>query len=128
LYRINRIRQVPVLHCPHGTPSIQVLRTDDDAILDIEVYKAIRSKTCSPAFSPTAIMLFSTVLSLATLVCVSNALPTSSVVLEKIESSPPGWVVDHSANIDRDATTITLKIHLVNQGMDVFHKLAMEVS
>lgn len=73
-------------------------------------------------------MRFSTVLSLVTLVCASNALPTSSVVLEKIESSPPGWVVDQSGNIDRDATTITLKIHLVNQGMAAFHKLAMDVS
>ncbi|KAJ4358818.1 hypothetical protein N0V95_002740 [Ascochyta clinopodiicola] len=45
-----------------------------------------------------------------------------------IESSPPGWVVDKTANIDRDATTITLKIHLVNQGMDTFHKLAMDIA
>jgi tripeptidyl-peptidase-1 len=84
--------------------------------------------SCSSAFSPTAIMRFSTFVSLATLVYASNALPTSNVVLEKIESSPPGWIVDQSANIDKDAMTITLKIHLVNQGMDAFHKLAMDVS
>lgn len=65
---------------------------------------------------------------LAVLVCVSTARPTSSAVFEKVESSPAGWTLDKTAKIDKDATTITLKIHLVNQGMDKFHKLAMDVS
>lgn len=73
-------------------------------------------------------MRFSTTLSLATLLCVSNALPTSNVVLEKIERSPPGWVLDQSEKLDKAATTMTLKIHLVNERMDEFHKLAMDVS
>lgn len=71
---------------------------------------------------------FTSLSALAILVCVSDARPTSSVVFEKVESSPAGWVLDNSAKLDRDATFITLKIHLVNQGMDKFHKLAMDVS
>lgn len=73
-------------------------------------------------------MRFSTTLySLATILCASNAFPTGSVVLEKIESSPAEWVLDQSAKVDRDGTFMTLKIHLVNQGMDEFQKLAMDV-
>lgn len=73
-------------------------------------------------------MRFFDILSLAALLSVSNALPTSSVVLEKIDSSPQGWVIDQSTVLDKDATTITLKIHLVNQRIDEFHKLALDVS
>jgi hypothetical protein len=56
-----------------------------------------------------------------------NALPTNSVVLEKIESSPSGWTLDPAANEDKESTTLTLKVHLVNQGMNDFHKLALDV-
>ena len=56
-----------------------------------------------------------------------NALPTNSVVLEKIESSPTGWALDHAASEDKASTTLILKIHLVNQKMDDFHKLALDV-
>ena len=66
--------------------------------------------------------------SLAALLCACDALPTSSIVLEKIEGTPAGWTLDQSADVDRDATVMQLKIHLVNQGMDKFHKLAMDVS
>lgn len=65
---------------------------------------------------------------LAVLVCVCDARPTSSVVFEKVESSPAGWVLDKTIKVDKDATSITLKIHLVNQDMDKFHKLATDVS
>lgn len=68
------------------------------------------------------------VLPIASLLCASNALPTSSVVLEKIGESPTGWTLDPSAKTDKDATTLTLKIHLVNQRMNEFHKLALDVS
>jgi tripeptidyl-peptidase-1 len=71
--------------------------------------------------------LFQNLSALAILVCVCDARPTSSVVFEKVESSPAGWVLDKAAKVDKDATSITLKIHLVNQGMDKFHKLAMDV-
>lgn len=64
---------------------------------------------------------------LAALLCACDALPTSSVILEKIDGTPAGWTLDQSAELDRDATTLTLKIHLVNQGMDKFQKLAMDV-
>jgi len=70
---------------------------------------------------------FSKLSALAIVVCISDARPTSSVVFEKVESSPAGWKLDNSAKVDRDGTFITLKIHLVNQGVDKFHKLAMDV-
>lgn len=61
-----------------------------------------------------------------------TARPTSSVdfngtVVEKLASAPVGWVKDSSAGLDKDATSITLKVHLVNQDMDKFHDLAMNV-
>lgn len=64
---------------------------------------------------------------LAVLLSASNARPTSNVVLEKIEDSPTGWVLDPSSDVDKDNTVISLKIHLTNQGMDEFHNLAMDV-
>ncbi|KAL1652679.1 hypothetical protein SLS61_004659 [Didymella pomorum] len=57
-----------------------------------------------------------------------NALPANSVVLEKIESSPTGWTLDPAANEEKARTTLTLKIHLVNQGMNDFHKLALDIA
>ena len=58
---------------------------------------------------------------------VCNALPTSSVVFEKVDSIPAGWILDKAAKLDKDESSITLKIHLVNERMDEFHKLAMDV-
>lgn len=72
-------------------------------------------------------MRFSTFLSLSSLLWASSALPTSSIVLEKIEGSPPGWVLDQTTDLDRDATTLTLKIHLVNEKIKDFNKLALDV-
>lgn len=63
----------------------------------------------------------------ALLLDICNARPTNSVVLEKIESSPTGWTLDPAANVDKESTTLTLKIHLTNQGMDDFHRLALDV-
>lgn len=63
----------------------------------------------------------------ALLLGVCNALPTNSVVLEKIESSPAGWTLDSAANDDKESAILTLKIHLVNEGMSEFHKLALDV-
>jgi tripeptidyl-peptidase-1 len=65
-----------------------------------------------------------------TISCVAR--PTSSsdfntTVVEKLNSAPFGWEKDASAKLDKDATSITLKIHLVNQDMDKFHDLAMNV-
>ena len=51
----------------------------------------------------------------------------SKTVVEKLEAAPVGWVKDSSAKLDKDSTSITLKVHLVNQNMDQFHDLAMNV-
>jgi hypothetical protein len=61
------------------------------------------------------------------------ARPTSQVnyeksVAEKLEVPPIGWVQDVSEKVDKDVTSITLKIHLVNKNMDKFHEHAMNVS
>jgi tripeptidyl-peptidase-1 len=63
---------------------------------------------------------------------ICTARPTSNddfskVVVEKLDTAPVGWVKDSSATLDKDATSITLQIHLVNQDMDKFHDLAMNV-
>jgi tripeptidyl-peptidase-1 len=68
----------------------------------------------------------------AILVTACVARPTSSVdftstVFEKLSGAPVGWVKDSTAKLDKDATSITLKVHLVNQDMDKFHDLAMNV-
>jgi tripeptidyl-peptidase I len=62
--------------------------------------------------------------------CVAR--PTSDAtfnkaVVEKLEGPPDGWIKDASVELDKDTTSITLKIHLVNQNMDKFHDLAMNV-
>ena len=51
----------------------------------------------------------------------------NSAVVEKLESAPVGWVKDSSVKLDKDSTSITLKVHLVNGDMDKFHELAMNV-
>lgn len=70
-------------------------------------------------------------LTLLATVCVAR--PTSNVdfkkdVVEKLNAAPTGWVKDASAKLDKDSTSITLKIHLVNQDMDKFHDLAMNIA
>lgn len=72
-------------------------------------------------------MRLSTLSGVASLVLLCDARPTSSVLFEKVDSSPAGWVVDKAAKVDKDESSITLKIHLVNENMDAFHKLAMDV-
>lgn len=74
--------------------------------------------------------VFSTATFLAA-VCVAR--PTSDAtfakaVVDKLAAAPVGWVKDGSAELDKDKTSITLKVHLVNQDMDKFHDLAMNVS
>lgn len=71
--------------------------------------------------------------SLATLTTVCIARPTNNVnfnkaVVETLDAAPTGWVKDAAAKLDKDATSITLKIHLVNQDMDKFHDLAMNIA
>jgi hypothetical protein len=64
---------------------------------------------------------------IAVLAVACVARPTSNVVFEKLDSAPSGWARDDSAKVDKDAMSITLKIHLVNKDMDKFHELAMNV-
>ncbi|KAF2728339.1 tripeptidyl-peptidase 1 precursor, partial [Polyplosphaeria fusca] len=56
------------------------------------------------------------------------ARPTSSAVFEKLDSVPAGWVKDDSTKLDKDSTSITLKIHLMNKDMGKFHELAMNIA
>jgi tripeptidyl-peptidase-1 len=61
------------------------------------------------------------------------ARPTSHVdfeksVAEKLSAAPTGWVQDAEEKVDKDATSITLKIHLANKDMDKFQEHAMNVS
>lgn len=72
-------------------------------------------------------MYFSSISTIALLAATCVARPTSNVVVEELQSPPVGWVKDESAKVDKDATTITLQIHLANQGMNEFHDLAMNV-
>lgn len=77
--------------------------------------------------------ILSFVSSAAFLATVCVARPTSNVdfnkaIAEKLAAAPTGWVRDDSAKLDKDSTSITLKIHLVNQDMDKFHELAMNIA
>jgi hypothetical protein len=61
------------------------------------------------------------------------ARPTSQIDFEKsivevLKEAPPGWNKDASQNVEKDATSITLKIHVVNKNMDEFHEHATNVS
>jgi hypothetical protein len=61
------------------------------------------------------------------------ARPTSQIdfeksVVEMLKEAPAGWEKDASQNVEKDATSITLKIHVVNKNMDKFHEHATNVS
>jgi hypothetical protein len=71
---------------------------------------------------------FGSLSAVAVLAIACVARPTSNVVVEKLESAPSGWIKDDLAKVDKDATSITLKIHLVNKDMEKFQELAMNVS
>jgi tripeptidyl-peptidase-1 len=82
--------------------------------------------------------LFNTVSVLLALSSSANAFPTfggvfhrdeplKSSVFEKLTGPPAGWVKDETATIDKDASTVRLRFHLVQQDMSKFHDLAMKV-
>lgn len=52
-----------------------------------------------------------------------------AAVIEKLNAPPAGWYrdADISAEIDKDALMMKLRIHLVHQDMDKFHDLATQV-
>jgi tripeptidyl-peptidase I len=55
----------------------------------------------------------------------SGTLKTS--IFEKLNGPPAGWIKDEAANIDKDASMIRLRIHLVQRNMGTFHELAAKV-
>lgn len=48
-------------------------------------------------------------------------------VVERLNGPPKGWVKDDSIKVDKDIEMVKLRIHLVQQGMDKFHDMAMKV-
>jgi tripeptidyl-peptidase I len=52
---------------------------------------------------------------------------TSGRVAEKLNGPPAGWAVDDSTPINKDTSTMKLRVQLVPQNMDKFHELAMDV-
>ncbi len=79
--------------------------------------------------------IFSLLLALATS---SNALPpfanvfsrqatVKSSVFEKLAQPPPGWIEAENVLINKDDSTMALRIHLVPQKMLDFHDMAMKV-
>ena len=48
-------------------------------------------------------------------------------VREKLAGPPPGWMRDETVTLDKDTSTLSLRIHLVQQDMDKFHELALNV-
>jgi len=82
--------------------------------------------------------LFNTVSVLLALSSSANASPTlggifrrdealKSSVFEKLTGPPAGWIKDETATIDKDASTVRLRFHLVQQDMGKFHDIAMKV-
>ena len=74
-------------------------------------------------------MFFSSIISTALVLSASAiASPIGKVsVIEKLNGPPVGWAKDESIVLDRDAEGVKLRIHLVQQDMDKFHELAMDV-
>lgn len=54
-------------------------------------------------------------------------LSDSGRVSEKLNGPPTGWAVDDSSPIDKERSMIKLRVQLVQQNMDIFHELAMNV-
>jgi tripeptidyl-peptidase-1 len=50
-----------------------------------------------------------------------------SHVFEKLSGPPKGWVRDDTTTFDKDVSTVKLVIQLVQENMDRFHELAMNV-
>lgn len=50
-----------------------------------------------------------------------------STVIEKLNGPPVGWVKDAEAKMNKDSEKIKLRVHLVQQDMDKFHEMAMNV-
>ncbi|RAL66549.1 hypothetical protein DID88_006239 [Monilinia fructigena] len=75
-------------------------------------------------------MLLLNIFSVAFAASAVRALPTfgKSSVFEKIAAPPAGWELDEDAVFDKDASTMKLRLHLVAQNMQKFHKMAMDIA
>ena len=51
-----------------------------------------------------------------------------SSVIEQLGEPPNGWMRDPAFGVDKKALLVTLRIHLVQQGMEEFHELATKVN
>ncbi|KAI3393429.1 hypothetical protein diail_4265 [Diaporthe ilicicola] len=51
-----------------------------------------------------------------------------SVVVESLSAPPRGWVKNETQQVDKDADRIRLRMHLVNQDMDKFEELALNIA
>ena len=62
----------------------------------------------------------------------SNSYPSHDFskfsVLEKLQGPPADWKLDGGFIVDKDKTIVSLRIHLVQQGMASFHEMAMKVN
>ena len=50
-----------------------------------------------------------------------------SSVLEHLGEPPSGWTKDAKHSLDKEVSTVTLQIHLVQQGITNFYKVATKV-
>lgn len=69
---------------------------------------------------------FSAVLAVASSAVARN-IPATTSVYEKLNGPPTGWVADDSTPINKDTSTMRLRVQLVPQNVDKFHELAMNV-
>jgi tripeptidyl-peptidase I len=67
----------------------------------------------------------------ATSLAVARNIPrgytSPSHVYEKLSAPPAGWAIDDSILLNKDASMLKLRVQLVQQNMDKFHELAMNV-
>lgn len=52
---------------------------------------------------------------------------SSRSVYEKLSAPPTGWVADASKKLDKEVSTLKLRVQLVPQNLEKFHELAMNV-
>jgi len=57
----------------------------------------------------------------------TNDATSKSSIYEKLSGPPAGWVRDDSTTINKDISTVKLRIQLMEQNMNKFHELAMNV-
>ncbi|PQE08270.1 tripeptidyl-peptidase 1 precursor protein [Rutstroemia sp. NJR-2017a BVV2] len=72
------------------------------------------------------VKVFSAVLAVSSV----HALPTfvKSSIFEKISTPPPGWELDETVKLDKDASLMKLRLHLVQQNKDKFYELATNIA